>query len=444
MSATRLYLSVAAACFVLAWLLALARSAFGEPAPLSLITPDGFAYYGTLPSLWFDGDLDLSNQVRTALGNEGERWMLSGLYPLGVTLTLVPAFLLGHGLTWIALGITGSELFALDGFSLLYQLCCVAFICGFWGLSMASLHRLLVRRFALAPGAARNGILLYWLGSFFLWYLLTEPFWAHVLSSTWVVWTVVLVDHTLQRTLRGEVSARLWLLTSATASMAAITRVTNVFLAPCALALLWQVHRSGLWTATLRCLPAMALGVLPVLLQLWVWGLDPGDVSAPNPQAVGYSEDEKLVWGDPVFVPMLFSSLNGLFFWSPILLLAAYGWIRRLLTGCWRDPLLLALTVSALLLTYLNACWTAWYFGLCIGHRASLELGVVFAMGLAFFCQRLGTRRPAARRRAWILAAALVLVGHGLVCARFVRPELRPLFHYAFEWEKELYDGIRR
>src|SRR4051812_36781962 len=81
-----------------------------------LIVADGRYYYVYLPSLFVDGALDFHNQIvehwppaeYPALGIDvTARGLTSNHFPVGVALTLAPAFVVAHGLCLAGHALTG-------------------------------------------------------------------------------------------------------------------------------------------------------------------------------------------------------------------------------------------------------------------------------------------------------------------------------------------------
>jgi hypothetical protein len=96
---------------------------------------------------------------------------------------------------------------------------------------------------------------------------------------------------------------------------------------------------------------------------------------------------------------------KGLFFWSPLLLLATAGLL--MLRGPSRAFLLPSVVVLAVH-TYIVASWWDWQFGASYGHRGFVDLFPLLAIGLARFFEWSAER---ARRMALLTAASLLLVG---------------------------------
>ena len=113
----------------------------------------------------------------------------------------------------------------------------------------------------------------------------------------------------------------------------------------------------------------------------------------------------------PHFVGVLFSVRKGLFFWTPLLLLAVAGlpFLRR------RAPALLVPAVAYLaVITWVVASWSIWWYGGSFGMRALIDAMPVFALGLAAL---IDAARGAVARRALMAAIAVttLLAVHGMV-----------------------------
>jgi hypothetical protein len=129
-------------------------------------------------------------------------------------------------------------------------------------------------------------------------------------------------------------------------------------------------------------------------------GIGAAIVIAPQP-AIYYRATGRILvssYGDlgfqfesPQLFGVLFSVTKGVFFWSPILLLALAGLaiggrheIRRFIR-----PAALFLIVN----TYIIASWWDWQFGASYGHRGFVDSLPIFALGLATFFEWTSRRR---------------------------------------------------
>jgi hypothetical protein len=174
--------------------------------------------------------------------------------------------------------------------------------------------------------------------------------------------------------------------------MAVVCRPTNLHLLPVACYGLLQAVRAAGWRRCLALLPLAGTALVPAGVQLLCWRLLAG-------QWLYFSyNDEGFAWGHPALWQTLFSSRHGLFFWSPLLLLAVAALPRRR-----RDPLILCWGLGLVLLWYANSAWGCWWFGDACGARAFLEVAGLFAVGLALAFEAL--------RKVPRLAATLGLAG---------------------------------
>jgi hypothetical protein len=103
---------------------------------------------------------------------------------------------------------------------------------------------------------------------------------------------------------------------------------------------------------------------------------------------------------------VLFSTQKGLFFWSPVLLLAVAG--MAIGRGAVRGLRLAGVVVLAMQ-TYLIASWSEWQFGASYGHRAFTDSLGLMAPFLAAFFERVAARPLACRFFAAATTAAVVL-----------------------------------
>jgi len=109
-------------------------------------------------------------------------------------------------------------------------------------------------------------------------------------------------------------------------------------------------------------------------------------------------------WSRPHLMEVLFSPRNGLFYYHPLLLAGALGWVLLA-----RSRPRLALACAALFATqaWISGAALAWWGGNGFGMRRMTNTLPLLALGLAALAER-AWRRPALRRLA---LAAVVLAG---------------------------------
>lgn len=111
-------------------------------------------------------------------------------------------------------------------------------------------------------------------------------------------------------------------------------------------------------------------------------------------------------WNRPKVLAVLFDSQNGLFTYSPLVLLSVAG-----LALGWRDRRVQApaLTLVFGLITWVFASWWAWWFGGAFGHRCYVEYYALLAFPLALVFERvLALRRPGLKALALLIIAFLL------------------------------------
>ncbi|MES1194909.1 MAG: hypothetical protein ABUL65_03370, partial [Opitutus sp.] len=131
-----------------------------------------------------------------------------------------------------------------------------------------------------------------------------------------------------------------------------------------------------------------------VALQLWAWHVVYGRWLVFSYGAEG----ESFHWTRPELARALFSSWHGLFYWHPLLFIAAAGaggW-------AWRSEFPRAWVGAAVLTVYVNAAWWCWWFGSAFGSRAFDAALLPLMGGFAWLLQR---STPA--WRGWLWRAAL-------------------------------------
>jgi hypothetical protein len=104
-----------------------------------------------------------------------------------------------------------------------------------------------------------------------------------------------------------------------------------------------------------------------------------------------YTSEQFIYWNQPKIAAVLFDVQNGLFLYSPMVLLMLSGLIPAWKLGRAHAPVISLLFALA---TYLFASWWAWWFGGAFGHRSYVEYYAILAfplaylLNLAFNCKR--------------------------------------------------------
>jgi hypothetical protein len=375
----------AAALCLAGYVLVYATGRAGAP-----IRSDGFSYYVYLPSWFIFHDTTLAAVADDCCGGEfpsstaiirwpgTHRWV--NAHPIGVAVMQVPMFAVAHGLTnWTNL--------SPDGFTVYYQ-----HAAGLSGLiwtvaGLVVLRRLLLRHFSDGVTAATIATIVF--GTSLYHYATFDSSYSHAYSFFLFAAFLDLTERWHQSRDRHVA-----VLLGAVAGLIVLTRHTNVLFLACFPLYgvtsgasfrrrLGEIRRE--W-ASLAVMAGIAGAVIAPQLALYYQATGRPFVSSYG--ELGFN------FGSPKIAGVLFSVQKGLFFWSPVLLLACAGLAglarsrhsaRAFVTGAG-----LFLVVN----TYVIASWWDWQFGGSYGHRGFVDALPVFAIGLAAFYSW-SARRPA-------------------------------------------------
>lgn len=97
-----------------------------------------------------------------------------------------------------------------------------------------------------------------------------------------------------------------------------------------------------------------------------------------------YGDEGFMYWNSPKIMQVLFSYRNGLFAYSPLLLLSGFGMVSLFKQ---RRDLAILTSVLFVVSTYIFASWWAWWFGGAFGHRAYVEYLTILIIPMTAFFQ---------------------------------------------------------
>ena len=347
--------------------------------------------------------LDENNQpkseYRTPTGH------LDNHFTVGPAILWTPFLLVTHAGVLLARAL-GSSVAAV-GFSAPYRIT-MAFATAFYGFLGLLLSFRLARQYVQERWALLATLAIWWASSLPL-YMYFNPSWSHAHSAFAVALFIWYWHET-----RTSRSLAQWLLLALIAGlMLNIYYANAMVLAVLAVEALRQYRAafrqhasSGESSAMLR-IPELLLrhflfaatllaSLLPTFISRYlVYG---------SPFESAYIPLRDWLWSSPVFFSVLFSSNHGLFFWTPILLLALAGlflfWRREPRVGA---PLLAAFFAFYIFIS----CYPDWAGISSYGNRFFVSLTSFFILGLAVFFDRAARlfRSPRAA-----LAAALALL----------------------------------
>jgi hypothetical protein len=253
-----------------------------------------------------------------------------------------------------------------DGFSLYYQHAAglgglAAFLAG-----VAILGRLLLRHFS--PGVAFATLTTITFGTNLFHYGVYDSTFSHAFSFCLIAALLDLVDRW-----RADPGWPTSLYLAVVSALIVLTRHTNVLF----LLIVPLSDLRGFWDRRRLVIAMTAIGLLAVAPQLLIYRIVTNRwlVSAYG-QVGNFGFSSPHLWG------VLFGVQKGLFFWSPVLLLAAAGF---LVPTPWARRFRLAAAAAFMTETYLIASWSDWQFGGSYGHRGFTDGLALAAMFVASF-----------------------------------------------------------
>jgi hypothetical protein len=353
------------------------------------IKSDGYSYYVYLPSWVIYKDFSFEALADDWYGGRYPsftgltRWPPTGrwlnLHPIGTAILEMPFFVAADALSqWSNL--------PRDGFSLYYQHAAGLAGLTYFVAGVAILRRLLMRRFG--DGVVLATLVCVTWGTNLFHYGVFDSTFSHAFAffeiCAWI-WLVERwwADGTPARSVMLGLLAALIVLTRHTNAVFLLVLplfgVTTVSDMRLRMRTAWERRRELAVAAA-----AAAVAIAPQLaLYKWItgsWFVNAYVTHSP----IGFR------FASPHLAGVLFSTQKGLFFWSPLLLLAVIGLFAG--SSVMSDLRLPALVVLAIQ-TYLIASWSEWQFGASYGHRAFTDGLGLMAPFLAAFLERIALRR---------------------------------------------------
>ena len=366
------------------------------------IHSDGYSYYVYLPSWAIYHDLSFDGLARDWYGGTYpdftalRRWPSTGSWlnphPIGTAILMAPFFTAGDLLSrWSNL--------PRDGFSLYYQhaagLAGVAYLLA----GLAVLRRILRRHFT--DGVVLATLVCITWGTNLFHYGVFDGTFSHVFSFFLVCLWILLVELWWEHP-----SWQRSLALGAVAALIVLVRHTNaIFLLVLPLygVTRWNDLRSrigDMWERRRWLGVATLAGAAVVMPQVVLYRIITASWLVSPYGALNAS----FTFGSPHFFGVLFSTQKGLFFWSPLLLLAVPG---AIVASGWARGIVITAAIVFVIQVYLAASWFDWQFGASYGHRAFTD-GLGLAALLVAACFEWAARRAHVRRAVAIVAAVLV------------------------------------
>lgn len=389
------------------------------------VESDGRYYYQYLVSLFFDGDLDFTNNYRAPT----PAYMYSEIDLYNMKAQVSPLtnrptnyFTIGPAILWSPFFVTayaaGALLNALLNAQIdldpwgLYLQYATMFSAVLYGLvTLYLLYRLLQGSFSST--ASKLTILLVLFATNLYYYTVFESSMSHVYD----LFTYAVLIFLFQQIVSGKTSVYLYAALGITAGLHVLVRTQNAAtgLIFAALLLWFLVRRkSSVWDVVTRYgvfLVLFAFASAPVLLvNIYLYGM-PFIV----PQGTTFLQPLQ-----PHVLEVLFSLRNGLFSHHPVLLVGLFGFTLFLCRSIKHDGkfklLAIGLMLAFLAQLYINSIAFDWWAGVSFGQRRFISSLPLFAFGIAEILALLSKRAPSLYAR-FAPAGVLVLCLAGVYLA---------------------------
>lgn len=345
---------------------------------------DGFGYYLYLPAVIY-GDFGF-HFIEGWEHPFGLKQVMGGMidkYPVGVAILESPFFFLAHGISLARDFLTGSV--TATGYSNLYQYMVLFGGIFYWIVGTMLLHSLLRRYLDFSPKVSLLTCIVITYGTNLFHYASYDACFSHVYSYFlfnlflwYLCWYETREKEGKNRTVHTCVFGLI-------AGMIFLCRNTNVVFVVTYLfygVKNWETLKKRVITILKpsRVVPIVLTGVATLFPQLLYWYSQTG-----HWVVYSYGEDEPFYWLAPEVGNFLFSVRKGLFFWSPILLLAVVG---IFLAYRKRKQLYTGLVAFLLIIVYISSAWWCWYYAGSFGQRVAVDFMCLFAVFIAVVFDR--------------------------------------------------------
>jgi len=362
------------------------------------LVPDSAAYVSYARSILWDGDVDFSNDYARLGMIEREAGIEFGSvtragkpgnpFGLGASLLWLPFVALAALLAFLA-ALFGVNV-ATDGFGTATLL---AAHLGTWSYALATIALTAMSlREALpsaSPAARRAGLIGACIGTPFLYYVFQMPSYSHVPSA----FVVALLLY-LGLRWRSAWTIRRAAVLGAVLGVGGLVRIQELGFWFVPLVLAWSGGALTLRRDWSKILAYGGVAALVFVPQLVAWASIYGGFQIPQGGGFLQFSPDRL-WN------VLFASRHGLTAWSPVVLLAAAGWVLL----AWRRPtrtLGIALAAGFVVQWFVNSLPIDWWAGWSFGARRFTDCVPLMALGLG----ALAASGRTARIAIYVFAAA--------------------------------------
>lgn len=341
---------------------------------------DGFGYFAYLPALLYG---DFSFGFIEAGGWEHSLTLIQAVggpvnkYPVGVAIMESPFFFVAHLVSLLRDALTGSA--TATGYTNLYQYMVLFGGVFYWMAGTALLYMLLTKYLRFSRRVSLITCIVITYGTNLFHYASYDACFSHVYS--YFLFSLFLYYLCWYEERDREGKNKLWqtCIFGFLAGLIFMCRNTNIlFVLTYVLYGVrnWETlkKRAVVILKPARAVPIILTGFVTLFPQLLYWHTATG-------HWFSYSYgDEPFYWLAPQTVNFLFSVRKGLFFWSPILVLAVIGMV---ITYRLREKLYIGLVTFFLVIVYVSSAWWSWYYGGSFGQRVAVDFMCLFAVFIA-------------------------------------------------------------
>ena len=346
---------------------------------------DGFGYYLYLPAIIYD---DFSFGFIEGWEHPFELKQVAGglidKYPVGVAILESPFFFLAHGISLVRDMLTGSA--TASGYSNLYQYMILFGGIFYWIVGTMLLYSLLRKYLGFSPKVSLSACAVVTYGTNLFHYASYDACFSHIYSYflfNLFLWYLCWYEERDKEKKNTVVHTCLFGLLAWLNFMCRNTNVVFVVLYIFYGVKNWETLKKRMITILKpsRAIPIVVTGIITLFPQLLYWHSQTGHWIVYS-----YGDDEPFYWLAPEVGNFLFSVRKGLFFWSPVLLLAvvgiflAYRKRRQLYTG---------LVIFLVLIVYISSAWWCWYYAGSFGQRVAVDFMCLFAIFIAVVFERM-------------------------------------------------------
>jgi hypothetical protein len=388
----RTYTWIAIALYFIGLAMLVMRVRYGHAdRRLDFANSDGKFYYAYIAAAFVNGNLspDIALQhwdYKPDPHDPRVRYDAFGrfrnIYPIGVSLTILPSFTAAHVASVALHGLTKSRWFVPDGYSVLYQLFNFAWVTFLAWATFVMLDGLMARYFRLSGFVIMLAILGAWLGTQYVYHQLRFPLMSVITAPFWVTSLICLAARTIDEVEVSRIVSWRWAGMAFCLAMAFVCRNTNAIFGLFCVYPFFVLLRAGLIGEFIRKSPLLLFSCIPIFLQMCVW-----KYQFNHFLTFSYGNDARFYWTHPAFWQIMFSVRAGMLLWVPVWTLGTIGASIYVWKGRYRGSwIIYTYLLAFMILWYVNSSYWAWPFS-NYPNRGFLELIGLPALGLGILIQ---------------------------------------------------------